>query len=394
MLENYLGYLVKVKNLINDTGLTSINDITLDTKDRSLALSEGNLIGNIGDLFSMIGADVLSKNFKSVNFANKKPENIDYLEFCVYDKLETLDSVKSYYERLKNSLEVSSKNSGDVLKSINTDDGIVSNREVGGNENIGVISDEKKYTNEGVKLSSIKELDVTGNSLYARRYREINQDFEEDSEQEVNIDDILELLDEDDVDNTSPEEYGYDELSEEDLSELGLGDYSDEGVEQESEWLTDSDGYDELSEEDLADLGIGGYQDSEDIEDSESEDGDYDDLSEEDLSELGLSGYDSEEDSSEEPEDEQNDSGTSVWEDAFSDGDDNVDLESLDWGNDEGDSTDYSFLDNAWDKLYAKQHSNLSKKDLKGKDAADKLVDISNGLLDTIRRKINESQVS
>ena len=394
MLENYLGYLVKVKNLINDTGLTSITDITLDTKDRSLALSEGDLIGNIGDLFSMIGADVLSKNFKSVNFANKKPENIDYLEFCVYDKLETLDSVKSYYERLKNSLEVSSKNSGDVLKSINTDDGIVSNREVGGNENIGVISDEKKYTSEGVKLSSIRELDVTGNSLYAKRYREINQDFEEDSEQEVNINDILELFDEDNVDNTSSEEYGYDELSEEDLSELGLGDYSDEGAEQESEWLTDSEGYDELSEEDLADLGIGGYQDSEDIEDSESEDGDYDDLSEEDLSELGLSGYDSEEDSSEEPEDEQNDSGTSVWEDAFSDGDDNVDLESLDWGNDEGDSTDYGFLDNAWDKLYAKQHSNLSKKDLKGKDAADKLVDISNGLLDTIRRKINESQVS
>ena len=394
MLENYLGYLAKVKNLINDTGLTSINDITLDTKDRSLALSEGDLIGNIGDLFSIIGADVLSKNFKSVNFANKKPENIDYLEFCVYDKLETLDSVKPYYERLKNSLEVSSKNSGDVLKSINTDDGIVSNREVGGSENIGVISDEKKYTNEGVKLSSIRELDVTGNSLYARRYREINQDFEEDSEQEVNIDDILELFDEDNVDNTSSEEYGYDELSEEDLSELGLGDYSDEGVEEESEWNTDSEGYDELSEEDLADLGIGGYQDSEDIEDSESEDGDYDDLSEEDLSELGLSGYDSEEDLSEESEDEQNDSGTSVWEDAFLDGDDNVDLESLDWGNDEGDSTDYSFLDNAWDKLYAKQHSNLSKKDLKGKDAADKLVDISNGLLDTIRRKINESQVS
>ena len=394
MLENYLGYLVKVKNLINDTGLTSINDITLDTKDRSLALSEGDLIGNIGDLFSIIGADVLSKNFKSVNFANKKPENIDYLEFCVYDKLETLDSVKSYYERLKNSLEVSSKNSGDVLKSINTDDGIVSNREVGGNENIGVINDEKEYTNEGVKLSSIRELDVTGNSLYARRYREINQDFEEDSEQEVNIDDILELFDEDNADNTSSEEYGYDDLSEEDLSELGLGDYSDEGAEQESGWITDSEGYDELSEEDLADLGIGGYQDSEDIEDSESEDGDYDDLSEEELSELGLSGYDSEEDSSEESEDEQSDSGTSVWEDAFSDGDDNVDLESLDWGNDEGDSTDYSFLDNAWDKLYAKQHSNLSKKDLKGKDAADKLVDISNGLLDTIRRKINESQVS
>ena len=401
MLENYLGYLEKMKNLIKSTNLIGIKDTSIDTKNRSLALSEGDRLGYIGDFFTLIGADVLSKNFKAINVSDSEPESIDYLEFCVYDKQETLDSVKSYYERLKNSLEVSSKDSGDMLKSIKSDVDLDSNKDVDSE------SSKKIYTDSGVKLSSFEEPDLSGDSLYAKRYRELNKDLEfEDSSNELSLDELLDLLGSDtsedtDIDSESDE---YDTLSDEDLSELGLGNY--ESDEEESEggdgWSTDGDGYDELSEEDLADLGIGNYEEDE-FDDTESESdssGDYDELSEEDLADLGLGDYSENEDSDESnDEDDENyesdgDSKISVWEDAFSDGDDSTDLESLDWGNDEGDNTDYSFLDNAWDRLYAKQHPEVSKKDLKGKDAADKLVDISNGLLDRFRRKINETQVS